>query len=55
MKQKTERDEIAAELATVEDLLAAVPEDDILGRRSLTARREILAQELAALSPERQP
>jgi hypothetical protein len=55
MTQKTHRDEIAADLATVESLLAAVLEDDVLGRRSLKARRDILAQELATLPAQAQP
>jgi hypothetical protein len=38
MTRKTERDEIGADLATVEALLGAVPEGDILGRRSLDDR-----------------
>jgi hypothetical protein len=49
MTHNTERDEIAADLANVEALLCSVPEDDLLGRRSLAVRREMLAQELAAL------
>jgi hypothetical protein len=52
MTRKTERDEIGADLATVEALLEAVPEGDILGRRSLKARRDILAQELATLTAQ---
>ena len=55
MTQKTDRDEIGADLATVESLLAAVPEGDVLGRRSLKARRDILAQELASLTAQAQP
>src|SRR5215212_9794181 len=49
MTRKTERDEIAADLATVESLLAGVPPGDPLGRHSLTARRDALVHELAAL------
>jgi hypothetical protein len=48
----TERDAIVAELATVETLLAAAPDDDVLGRRSLKARRDILAQELVTLTAQ---
>jgi hypothetical protein len=48
-------DRIRADLATVEALLGAVPEGDILGRRSLTARRDILTQELATLMAHAQP
>jgi len=55
VSRKIERDEIGAELATVEALLGAVPEGDVLGRRSLTARREILIQELATLTEQTQP
>jgi hypothetical protein len=55
MTRKTEREEIGADLATVEALLGAVPESDVLGRRSLTARRDILAQELATLTAQAQP
>lgn len=55
MTRKTESDEIRADLATVESLLGTVPEGDILGRRSLTARREILVQELATLTAQTQP
>ena len=55
MTQKTDRDEIGADLATVEALLAAVPEGDVLGRRSLKARRDILSQQLATLSTQAHP
>jgi hypothetical protein len=55
MARKTESDEIRADLASVEALLGAVPEGDILGRRSLTARRDILAHELATLPAQAQP
>jgi hypothetical protein len=55
MTRKTESDEIRADLATVEALLGAVPEGDILGRRSLTARRDILTQELSTLTAHAQP
>jgi len=55
MTRKTEQDEVRADLATVEALLGAVPEGDVLGRRSLTARREILVQELATLAVQTQP
>jgi hypothetical protein len=52
MTRKTERDEIAADLATVDDLLGSAPEDDVLGRRSLKARRDALARELATLTAQ---
>jgi len=52
MTQKTDRDEVGADLATVEALLAAVPDADVLVRRSLKARRDILAQELASLAAQ---
>jgi hypothetical protein len=55
MTRKTESDEIRADLATVEALLGAAPEGDILGRRSLTARRDILTQELATLTAHARP
>jgi hypothetical protein len=55
MTRKTESDEINADLTAVESLLGAVPEGDILGLRSLTARREILVQELATLTAQAQP
>ncbi len=44
-----ERAAITAELATVRELLAAVPAGDVLGRRSLVARAAILERELAEL------
>jgi len=55
MTRKTERDEIAADLATVEALLATAPEEDLLGRSSLIVRRNVLAQELATLGAQPQP
>src|SRR6185295_18761281 len=55
MTQKTDRDEISADLATVEALLRAVPEADVLGRRSLSARRDVLTEELATLTAQAQP
>jgi hypothetical protein len=55
MTLKTERYEVGADLATVEALLRAAPEEDVLGRRSLIARRDILAQELATLTAQSQP
>jgi hypothetical protein len=48
-------DEIHADLATVDALLAELPEEDVLGRRSLRARREILVQELATQPVQTQP
>ena len=55
MTRKTDSDEIRADLATVEALLGAVPEGDVLGRRSLTARRDIIVQELDTLIAQAQP
>lgn len=55
MTQKTDRDEVRADLATVDAVLAGAPDDDVLGRRSLTARRAILTQELAALTSQQPP
>jgi len=55
MTRKIEGDEIRADLATVEALLSVIPEEDVLGRRSLTARRAILVQELATLSAATHP
>jgi len=55
MTRKTDRDEVGADLATVESLLALVPEANVLGRRSLKARRDILAQELAGLFAQTHP
>ena len=55
MTRKTDRDEIGADLATVDALLCAVPDEDILGRRSLTARRNVLVQELETLTAQAQP
>jgi hypothetical protein len=52
MTRKSERDEIAADLATVEALLATAPEDDLLGRNSLIVRRDALAQDLATLGAQ---
>jgi hypothetical protein len=52
MSPKTERDEIRAGLATVDALLDTVPEDDVLGKRSLMARRDVLVEELAAKSAQ---
>jgi len=52
MTRRTDRDELAADLATVDALLATAPEEDLLGRRSLTARRHVLAHELATLEAQ---
>lgn len=49
MPAKTEKNELVAELAAVDALLASAPEDDPLGRRSLAARKEVLLEELAML------
>src|SRR5262245_49845852 len=54
MTRKTESDALRADLATVEALLASAPEDDILGRRSLMARRDVLAAELATMPVQTQ-
>jgi hypothetical protein len=54
MTRKTDSDETSADLATVESLLGAVPEGDVLGRRSLKARRDLLVQELATLTAQPQ-
>lgn len=51
MTRRIERDEIAADLDAVEALLASAPEEDILGRRSLAARREHLLETLTELAP----
>jgi hypothetical protein len=47
--RKLERDRLAAEIATVDTILAATPASDVLGRISLTARREKLQEQFANL------
>ncbi|MGA8599210.1 MAG: hypothetical protein WB676_31210 [Bryobacteraceae bacterium] len=49
MIRKLERDRLAAEIATVDTILAATPASDVLGRISLTARREELQEQFASL------
>lgn len=49
MIRSLRRQHIVAELATVETLLAALPDDDLLGRMSLESQRESLATDLRTL------
>jgi hypothetical protein len=50
--RKFERDRLAAEIATLDTLLAASPPGDVLGRLSLTARREELQEQFGDLREE---
>lgn len=50
MIKKLTRDHIEAELAALAALIAAAPDDDILGRMSLESRRDELQRELTALN-----
>lgn len=49
MMRKLTRQHISAELAGLNTLLAALPESDVIGRMSLTSRRDTLLRELEAL------
>lgn len=49
MMRKLTRQHINAELAGVNTLLAALPDSDVIGRMSLTSRRDNLLQELESL------
>jgi hypothetical protein len=49
MIKKLERDEIAADLATVNSILETIPDDDVLGRVGFEARRDTLTQSLSEL------
>lgn len=49
MMRKLTRQHINAELAGLNTLLAALPEGDVIGRMSLTSRRDSLMRELEAL------
>ena len=46
---KIERDELSAQLATVENILSTLPENDYVGRISFEARREEIEEQLKNL------
>jgi hypothetical protein len=52
MIRKLERDRLAAEIATVDTILAATPTNDVLGRLSLTARRKELQEQFASVQEQ---
>lgn len=49
MIRRLEREHLASDLASVEELLKEAPTQDIVGRTSLSARRDEIVAELAAL------
>jgi len=46
-----ERQSILSEISEIEDLLASVPEDNLIGRMSLEWRLESVLEDLAAMNP----
>ena len=52
MTLKLDRDQLAAELATLESLLGSLPKNDYLGRLGLEGRRDDVREQLGQLATE---